>query len=176
MAVDSGTFKELFGSFPAAVSVVTTLGLEGEPRGLTCTAVSAVSAEPPLLLVCVDKGSRTLPALLGHRAFVLNILAEGADWVSQQFATGVGPKFAGLGWHASAAAHGAPVLHEVASAVAECTLDDTVEAGDHVILIGRIQEAAVQGRRPLLYQRGRYGTWTAPERELAVTGSAATPR
>src|SRR3989442_1370034 len=63
MPVDRETFAEIMASFPSGVAIVTTLDEAGEPKGLTTSAVASVSAEPPLLLVCVDFTSRTLPAL-----------------------------------------------------------------------------------------------------------------
>ncbi|MGH1553841.1 flavin reductase family protein [Streptomyces sp. L7] len=80
MAVDAGRFRELFGSFPTTVSIVTTVDGAGEPRGFTCNAVSAVSVDPPLLLVCVDKGSRTAcrPSSTPVR-FVVHVLADGGQ-------------------------------------------------------------------------------------------------
>ena len=63
-------------AFPTGVAVVTTLDAEGGPRGLTTNALCAVSAEPPLLLVCVDRESRTLPALLHSGRFVVNFLVD----------------------------------------------------------------------------------------------------
>lgn len=79
MALGPEAFRDFFGSVPAAVAVVTTAGPDGRPLGFTCTAFSAVSLDPPQLLVCVDEGSRTLPAVLGAQAFALHLLdAEGA--------------------------------------------------------------------------------------------------
>ena len=73
MAVERELFLEIMASFPSGVGIVATL--EGdEPRGLTTTALSSVSADPPLLLVCVDVTSRTLPSLLERRGFVVNFL------------------------------------------------------------------------------------------------------
>ncbi|MHC3474079.1 flavin reductase family protein [Streptomyces sp. 7R007] len=168
MAVDAGRFRELFGSFPTSVSIVTTLDRTGEPRGFTCNAVSAVSVNPPLLLVCVDKGSRSLPALQHSGAFVVHVLADGGQDASERFAGKSADKFAGHAWRPSAVAGGAPVLSDIALGHAECTVVQRVEAGDHWILIGRVEAAEVFSRRPLLYHRRAYSVWD-PAAELAGT-------
>src|ERR687887_268194 len=72
--VDKATFFAIMGAFPTGVTIVTALDADGAPRGLTSNAVCSVSAEPPLLLVCVDKNSNTLPALRHSRRFVVNYL------------------------------------------------------------------------------------------------------
>ena len=64
MPVSPESFRELFGSFPAQVAIITAVGADGRPRGFTCTTTCAVSAAPPLLLICVDENSQTLPAIL----------------------------------------------------------------------------------------------------------------
>lgn len=168
MAVDAVRFRELFGSFPTSVSIVTTLDDRGEPRGFTCNAVCAVSADPPLLLVCVDKGSRSLPALQHSGAFVVHVLAEEGRDASDRFAGRSEDKFAGQEWYPSAAAGGAPVLTGVALALAECVVVQRVEAGDHWIFIARVDGAQVFPRRPLLYHRRGYHVWESAA-ELAGT-------
>lgn len=156
MAVDPARFRALFGSVPACVSIVTTLDRHGEPRGLTCSAVSAVSLDPPLLLVCVDRRSRTLGPLLAHGAFVVNVLAERGRAAGEVFAGRSEDKFGGLVWRPSRPARGAPVLGEIVAAHAECVTVRTLPAGDHVIVIGRVDGAVVHPRRPLLYHDRSY--------------------
>jgi flavin reductase (DIM6/NTAB) family NADH-FMN oxidoreductase RutF len=168
MAVDAGRFRELFGSFPTTVSIVTTLDGAGEPRGFTCNAVSAVSVDPPLLLVCVGKGSRSLPALQHSGAFVVHVLADGGQDASERFAGKSADKFAGHTWRPSEVAGGAPVLSGIALGHAECTVVQRVEAGDHWILIGRVEGAEVFSGRPLLYHQRAYSVWESAA-ELAGT-------
>ncbi|MET9255020.1 flavin reductase family protein [Streptomyces sp. NPDC048182] len=167
MAVDTATFRSLFGSFPTAVTVVTAVDAEGVPRGFTCNAISAVSAEPPLLLVCADRRSQTLPALLHARSFVVNVLAEGAEETALVFAGRSERKFAGLAWRPSALAGGAPVL-DGALAHAECVVTQVLEAGDHWVFIARVEGAECFARRPVLYHRGTFSVWASPEDELAA--------
>ncbi|MQY36679.1 Flavin-dependent monooxygenase, reductase subunit HsaB [Streptomyces sp. RB17] len=160
MAVDTNRFREFFGSFPTAVAIVTALDERNEPRGFTCNALTAVSAEPPLLSVCVDRRSQTLPALAHSGAFVVHVLAEGAQEASELFAGKSERKFAGRGWKPSSVAQGAPVLADIALAYAECSVVQRVEAGDHWIYIARVDGAAVFPRRPLLYHQRHYRVWS----------------
>jgi flavin reductase (DIM6/NTAB) family NADH-FMN oxidoreductase RutF len=139
MPVDIDLFRALVGSFPTGVTVVTVLDPgDGKPRGLTSNAFASVSADPPLLLVCVDKRSQTLPSLRDCGAFVVNFLVHGRDAISNVFASKTEDKFLGLHWEASAVANGAPILVNDVLAYAECTVEREIDAGDHVILLGLI--------------------------------------
>jgi flavin reductase (DIM6/NTAB) family NADH-FMN oxidoreductase RutF len=155
--VDAATFFSIMSAFPTGVAVVTCVDEGGAPRGLTTNAVTSVSADPPLLLVCVDRTSRTLPALLRTRRFAVNVVATGRDDVATVFASKAEDKFAGVAW--AAGETGAPLLVEDALAWAECEIDQEIEAGDHRILVGRV----VAGRPPepeslpLVYFRRSYG-------------------
>ncbi|WP_329495095.1 flavin reductase family protein [Kitasatospora herbaricolor] len=159
MAVDSGSFRELFGSFPTAVSIVTALGPDGEPRGFTCNAMSAVSADPPLLLVCVDLRSQTLEAMSTSKSFVVNVLADGGQDAALVFASRSDGKFAEVDWQPSKVAGGAPVLRSLALAYAECNVVQMVEAGDHVVFFARVDGVEVLRRPPMLYHRGAFSAW-----------------
>ncbi|MFM9448308.1 flavin reductase family protein [Streptomyces acidiscabies] len=154
--IDAAVFRDAFASLPAPVAVITTTDDRGTPKGLTSTAVSAVSMDPPLLLVCVDKSSRTLPALLGSAGFVVNFLAEEAEHVSRQFASKTGDKFAGVTHRPSARAGHAPVLHADSVAHLECATESRIEAGDHWILLGRVLGGEAHDRGALLYHRRSY--------------------
>lgn len=169
MPVDGDSFRALFGAFPTAVSVVTAADEAGRPHGFTCSATAAVSAEPPLLLVCAGKSARTLRALRSTGAFAVNLLGEDGAETSRLFAGSGAHKFASVRWLPSAAAGGAPLLHDVALAQAECVLVCEMEAGDHWILVGRIERVQVHpGRRPLLHQRGTYRVWQALEQQAGA--------
>lgn len=158
--VDLDTFRRVMGAFPSGVTIVTTVGSDGQPRGLTSLSISSVSAEPPLLLVCVGKTSRTLPALREAKSFVVNILKADRGDLSNHFASRAEDKFAGLTWTPATAAGGAPILTEDASAWAACQTVQEVEAGDHWVIIGSIVEAASDDDAPpLLYCRRTYANW-----------------
>src|ERR1051325_4273528 len=118
MPVDRESFLEVMASFPSGVTIVTTLDEFGAPHGLTTSAVPSVSAQPPLLLVCVDFTSRTLPALRAGGRFLVNFMRAGTADLCRLFASKAEDKFAEVVWPASAS--GMPHLHEDAIAWAEC--------------------------------------------------------
>lgn len=157
MTVGREQFFALMSAFPTGVAIVTTLAEDGTPRGLTTNAVCGVSAEPPLLLVCVDRESRTLPALLHSQRFVVNFVAEGRHELARLFASKANDKFARVAWRPGL--HGMPCLHEDALAYAECATERVLEAGDHVILTGLVEDGVTPDPDavPILYFRRAYG-------------------
>ena len=167
MPVDRDRYRTLAGSFPTGVTVVTTLDENGAPRGLTTQSFVGLSTEPPLMIVAIDKSSRTLPYLRAHKAFVVNFLKVGGEQVATRFASKADDKFTGVPWRPAAAAKGSPILHECAMAYAECTITREVEAGDHWILIASVDGGDVIGGTPLLYFRRTYAGW--PEEKPAPT-------
>jgi len=154
MSIEAETFRQIAASFPTGVVIVTAAG----PRGLTTNAVTAVSLDPPLLLVCIDRTSRTLPAITDARGFVVNYLAAGRAELAQRFATKAEDKFEGVSWKSSRAANGAPILRDDVVAWAECTLESEHGAGDHIIIVGRIEEGGAPGGAALTYFRRAYGS------------------
>jgi flavin reductase (DIM6/NTAB) family NADH-FMN oxidoreductase RutF len=164
--VNRDTFLEIMASYPAGVAIVTTLDADGTPRGLTTTAVSSVSAEPPLLLVCVDRMSRTLPALRAGR-FVVNFLREGRSELARLFASKRDDKFEYVAWRPSTS--GMPVLEDDALAWAECVTVQELTPGDHFVLLGQIEEgagAAADEDAPLMYYRRSWGVWRPAPRSI----------
>ncbi|MBV9354845.1 MAG: flavin reductase family protein [Chloroflexi bacterium] len=157
--VDKATFFAIMAAFPTGVTVVTTLDENGEPKGLTSNAVCSVSAEPPLLLVCVDKRSNTLPALRASGKFVVNYLAAGRGELSNLFASKEPDKFANVAWRP--ARNGMPWMHVDSLAHAECSTVQEIEAGDHYVFLGRVEDGQppAPGTHPLMYFRRTYGTW-----------------
>jgi flavin reductase (DIM6/NTAB) family NADH-FMN oxidoreductase RutF len=157
--VDRQTFFASMAAFPTGVTVVTGLTPEGRPCGLTCNAFASVSADPPLVVVSVDRLSNTLPALLAGRRFVVNFLAAGRGELALAFARKGGDKFRGVGWTRSA--DGLPVLDADSIAHVACDLVDEVAAGDHLLLIGRAREAKPppSDAVPLLYFRRTFDEW-----------------
>jgi len=157
--VDRATYRELAGSFPSGVAIVTTVDESGSPRGLTTQAFIGLSTEPPLVLVSLDRGSRTLATLRRSRLFVVNILKGGSEDLSTRFATKADDKFDGVRWTPSNVARGAPILVDAVSAFMECTVADVREEGDHVVFIGSVEGGRVLGGPPLLYYRRTYASW-----------------
>lgn len=157
MAIDDELFRAVFSAHPAAVCVVTALDAEGRPSGLTTSAVTSLSQEPPLLLVCLGTQSRTLRAIRHSGGFAVNFLAGHTEHLAERFAGKSSQKFEGLDWRPSDRASGAPLLSAPhVGAVAECTVHREIPAGDHCVLFGRIEDAAVSGRAPMLYHHRDY--------------------
>jgi flavin reductase (NADH) len=154
--VDRATFFALMSAFPTGVTIVTTLDEHGQPRGLTCTATCSLSADPPLVLVCIDRKSNTLPALRHTRRFVINYLYAGRDALSNRFATRTPDKWRDVGWRPTE--HGTPWLYADSLAYAECCVVSEFDGGDHLIVVGRVigGETAPPGTQPLIYFRRAY--------------------
>lgn len=153
MSPEQRAFRDAMGRFVTGVAVATTRTGAGAPVGVTINSFTSVSLDPPLVLFCLDRRSRTLPLFQAAGFFAVNILAEEhRDW-SARFArrpddwTGIPHG----DW-----VTGAPVIEDVIAAC-DCTVESLYDGGDHVILVGRVQriEAAVE-RQPLVYHRGRY--------------------
>jgi flavin reductase (DIM6/NTAB) family NADH-FMN oxidoreductase RutF len=158
MQIETSLFRRVMGSFASGVTVVTVM--EGEvPRGFTASAVSSLSLEPRMLLICVSKYSTTLGLIKESGTFVVNVLSAEQQEVAQQFATRTGDRFEGIRWRTGAVS-GAPVI-DGSLAFAECRLTGTCEGGDHVILMGEVLAGDAHEAEPLLYFRGRYGTYEA---------------
>lgn len=155
------------GAFPTGVVIVTTIDPDGAPKGLTTQSFISASAEPPLLLVSLDRTSRTLRALLATKVFVVNFLASGRGDLATRFATKAEDKFSGIDWRPSAAAGGSPILANDSVAYAECRVDRTIEAGDHLLVIASVEGGAVLPGTPLLYYRRTYAAWPE-EREAPL--------
>ncbi len=156
--IDRSLFRDVMAAFPSGVVVVTAYGEDGKPRGLTVSAFSAVSLEPPLALVCIAKTSHTLPAVQHTNGFTANILAAGRERLARQMATKVSEKFDGLAWRRSESGEGGPILEEETAAWAVCTLRQTIEAGDHWVLVGTVVEGGHRpGVAPMTFSRREYG-------------------
>jgi len=162
MPVDPDLFRAAVGSFPTGVAIVTCVDETGAPRGLTTNAFTSVSLDPPLVLVCIDRTSQTLPALVAARAFCINFLAAERAPLAKQFATKSTEKFAGVRWEPSDAASGAPMLIDDSIAVVACTIIHHLDAGDHVLVLGNVEDARAHPGAPLMFFRRTYGTWEHP--------------
>jgi flavin reductase (DIM6/NTAB) family NADH-FMN oxidoreductase RutF len=133
--------------------VITTRDQSGRPYGLTANAVTSLSLEPPLLLICVDRKAETFPHFFDSKIFVLNILAEDQEEISRRFAKTGGDKFTGVRYRIGRL--DTPILEGTLGHV-ECRIIETLEGGDHVIHVGEVQEADAREGRPLLFFRGKY--------------------
>jgi flavin reductase (DIM6/NTAB) family NADH-FMN oxidoreductase RutF len=156
---DRRAFRKALGTFLTGVTVVATLQQDGEPRGFTANSFTSVSLDPPLVLICIAKTASSYPVFAAAEHFSVNVLAEAQADISSLFATKSAEKFAKTNWRKGPA--GSPILDSVV-AWFDCQRHDMVDAGDHIILIGRVvgfDQAAVN---PLGYCRGAHVTFGLP--------------
>jgi flavin reductase (DIM6/NTAB) family NADH-FMN oxidoreductase RutF len=151
--IDPRALRDSFGAFLTGVTVVTTHGSTGEPIGFTANSFTSVSLDPPLLLVCLAKTSRNFEAVTTGRGFAINVLAESQMDISNTFARPSEDRFAGISW--SNGPYGSPVFADVA-AWFDCSIHEIVDAGDHAILIGRVEAFENGKANGLGYARGGY--------------------
>ena len=157
MTIPRDLFRRMMGSFASGVTIITVTGKDGEPHGFTASAVSSLSLEPRMLLVCVNQHSATLSLMQEAGTFAVNILSTAQQETAQQFATRQEGRFTGIRWRPGTET-GAPIL-DGTLAYAECRLAETCKGGDHVIVMGEILAGDAHEAEPLLYFRGRYGTY-----------------
>jgi flavin reductase (DIM6/NTAB) family NADH-FMN oxidoreductase RutF len=146
-------FRRVLGHFATGVTVITTCDTDGRPAGLTASAFTSVSLEPPLVLVCVDHKSQSFPALVDSGRFAVNILKRGQEAISRRFASTRLDKFDEVAFRVSEL--GLPLI-EGSLAQLECTTVSTYAEGDHTIFVGRVERAEIGTGEPLLYYRGQY--------------------
>ncbi len=153
MSIDQQQFRSLLGHFAAGVTVITTTGPDGKPYGLTATAFTSVSLDPPLILVCVDKRSDSHPQLMRAEAFCVSFLRVEQQAISNRFAKSGVDKFEG-----TATGVGVTGVPYVADALAhlECAMEQRIDAGDHTLFLGRVLDGGLGSGEPLLYYRGAY--------------------
>ena len=153
MPVSASEFRTALRHFPTGVTVVTTRDAEGEPRGLTASAFTAVSLSPPLVLVCIDHLATTYPAFEQASWFAVNMLNKSQEHLSRRFATTGGDKFTGVAFREGRGR--VPILEDAVASL-QCRVVHKYAGGDHTIFVGEVEGASVGGGSPLLYFCGSY--------------------
>ncbi len=154
--IGAAEFRHAVGHLATGVTIVTSVGPDGEPVGTTASAVCSLSLDPPLLLVCFDRSSLTLAAIRSRGAFAVNVLAAPQQHLSANFARrGVAAAWDGVRHRPGPT--GSPRLADVLATL-ECTVEDQLPGGDHEIIVGRVRHTETAGTdaEPLLYWRGGY--------------------
>ena len=167
--IDPRALRNAFGAFATGVTVITTRQPDGTPRGFTANSFTSVSLDPPLLLVCLAKSAHSVDVFANAPHFAVNILAEDQKAVSGLFASRAPDKFQQCDWtpgHADV-----PVLSGVLAQFT-CARHRLVDAGDHLVLIGRVEDFATREAQPLGYFRGNYFS-VGLERDLVEAAAAA---
>lgn len=160
--VSPAELREAMGHFATGVTVITSVGANGEPVGTTANAVTSLSLDPPLLLACFDLKSATLAAIQDHGAFAVNVLGHRQRHLSANFARrGLAAVWDGVRHHRGPT--GSPRLADVI-AVIECTVEHSFPGGDHEIIIGRVRHVKTNGEdaTPLIFWRGEYASIEGP--------------
>src|SRR5262245_54510518 len=154
-AIDPLELRRAFGTFMTGVTVVTTFGADGSPRGFTANSFTSVSLDPPLLLVCIGTAAASLETFLKADGFAVSIVAQTQKQARDVFASKRPDKFTAISWRPGPGGH--PVI-EGAVSWFDCVRHSVIDAGDHVVLIGRIQGFDYGDANPLGYARGGYVT------------------
>jgi len=151
--ISKDEFRHALGRFASGVTIVTTKDADGNLHGITVSAFCSVSLEPPLILICIDKNTGSHHALTQTDSFVVNLLREDQQHISDRFASFLHSKFETLEYHSGI--DDLPVLED-ALANLECRLVNSHDNGDHTIFVGQIERAAINDGKPLLYWHGNY--------------------
>ncbi len=153
MTIDGDLFRSVLGRFASGITVITTVDSGGRDHGMTASAFSALSLDPPLVLVCIANDATMAPLAAVTSSFAVNVLSASQEAVSRRFAGLIDDRFVGIGH--SRGILGDAILDDVLAWM-ECRIVARHPAGDHVIVIGEVEAAGAKDARPLLYYRGGY--------------------
>lgn len=145
-------FRSIMRSLAAGVTVITT-SHEGNLHGMTATAFSSVSAEPPTVLIVVNRSTRTHPLLSASGRFAVNALSESQQGISQRFAGKTDNQFDNIPYSVSES--GVPIIRGCVASI-ECETLHEVDIGTHTIFIGKVVKGCFSEMRPLIYHDGQY--------------------
>lgn len=152
--MDDYTFLTTMGNVAASVTVVTTFDADDQPTGLTVSAFSSVSLDPPLVLVCVGNEASSLDAIRRRGGYTVNFLVAGTADLALKMALRSDERFFGVAYDRPSTDQGGPILTDSIFAFFECAVESEIDAGDHVIFIGRVLAGEfVREREPLVYWR-----------------------
>ena len=151
--LDRDLFRKTCGRFATGIAVTTVSGPDGLPYGLTVNSFTSVSAIPPLVLICVDYRSTLLPYFRASASYCVNVLANDQRTLSERFSERIPDRFEGLIW--TPGELGAPVLADCLASM-ECSVAQTIEAGDHAVFIAEVIRAKYRDGEPLLYYGSDY--------------------
>jgi flavin reductase (DIM6/NTAB) family NADH-FMN oxidoreductase RutF len=169
MAIEPRELRRCLGHFTTGVTVVSCAGPDGGPHGATVNAFTAVSLDPPLVLVSLDRRSR-LCGLLDARPFTVNVLAAGQKDLALHFA---GRPNQEVVWEADSPV-GSPQLAGVLAHIV-CTPWQHHDGGDHVLYLGEVQQFRIHGGAPLLFHTGKFHHLGDDTEPLLWDGSADGP-
>ena len=153
IGIGADEFRSALSRFPSGVTVVTTRDAGGRFHGITVSSFASLSLEPPLILVCIEKTTGSYYALQESEFFVVNILAEGQEDISNRFASQISDRFDGIDYRLGIG--DIPIIENVLATL-ECRLSYAYEGGDHTIFVGLVEKSEVKNEKPLVYWHGDY--------------------
>lgn len=151
--IDPSEFRQLLGRFATGVTILTVPGADGKPLGMTANSLSAVSLDPPLISVCVDREAELHDVIIKAREFVVNVLASPQEVLARRFSDKHEDRFDGIGYHPGA--DGLILLDGVLAHII-CERHTEFPGGDHTIVLGRVVGGTTNEGHPLLFYRGGY--------------------
>lgn len=150
---DSRTLRNAFGCYPTGVTAICAM-IDGEPVGMAVSSFVSVSLDPSLVLICIQTTSTTWEKLKHVRRIGVSVLGEEQHRACSQLAAKSGDRFAGLDWLSTA---GGAVLLEESAVSLECTIGETIVAGDHFLVLLKVEELNFQPRvNPLVFHGSRF--------------------
>lgn len=150
---DSKEFRQVLGNFPTGVAIVSGIDQSGEPQGVTIGSFVSISLDPPLVGFFQGLKSKTWPAIAASGSFCANVLAENQGELCWRFAKETDGRFDGVKW--TPAASGSPKIVG-ALAYIDCTIESSSQVGDHLFIVGRVQnlEAVAGAENAMVFFRG----------------------
>ena len=167
---DNRELRTAFGSFMTGVTIVTTAGIDGAPRGFTANSFTSVSLEPPLLMLCIGKAAASIDVFRNAPGFAVNILSEQQKETSVLFASKRPDKFDLAEWRPGP--YGNPLI-DGSAAWFDCSRYQVLDGGDHIILMGHIEAFSYSDANPLGYARGGYITLGLEQAAVNAASSAS---
>ncbi len=161
--LDPAAFRHVISHFTSGVAIITARH-EGRDHGMTASAVSSLSLDPPMLVLCLNRAAPTQEAVRASGWFGVNILEQAHGEIAKRFATPIEDKFADLPFRLGP--HGQPLLDGALAAI-ECSVQESVVGGTHRVFLADVRHAEVRNGAPLAYFRGRFGSF-----ELAADDAA----
>jgi flavin reductase (DIM6/NTAB) family NADH-FMN oxidoreductase RutF len=155
--LNESVFRQVMGHLPTGVTIVAGYDADGA-IGMAANSVTSVSLDPPLVLFCPAKSSRTWPLIRASGMFCVNVMAGHHEAATRRFSLRGIDRFEGIDYTEKPCG---PALTDAVAWI-ECTIQDEHEAGDHTIVVAQVQrlETSSSEARPLVFFRGAYGTFT----------------
>lgn len=168
--VSAAQLREVMASFPAGVTITTTVAEDGRWWGFTASAFCSLSADPPLVLVCIAKSAECYPTFMAVSQVAIHVLQPDLEHLAMKFATRGADKFTGAGF--SLSDRGLPVM-QAAAAVLECSVFARYDGGDHTIIVGRVDDTILGAHDPVVYFRRDFHRLLPPAGDDPETRSGA---